>query len=503
MEWKDGYLIDSEYTYTFWPLCSPTRLAFTAVMNGVAPPPLDRFRYLELGCGHGFQPALLAAANPQAEFVGVDFNPAHIDSGNALKRAARLDNLSYICASFEDLVDDPPAGLGRFDFIVLHGVFAWISDEARASLCRLLRQVAAPGALVNLSYNALPAWSEATALQRFLVNYGIRNPGRSEDQVQAGLDLARRLKTAPKSFFNSPAIAARIDETKARRPAYLAHEYMNRESRAFYFYEIDQTLSAQGFRFAGSCDLERAFPAIAYPPELLADLPGSEDPAWRETVADYVSNTWFRSDLFCLDAARLSDAERTERLDAMPLVAQAPSEAWPDAIASSLGQIVLPTPVMSAAKAAFASGATDGRSLREALGPEVDATPVIAFLAWLNVVRPGLPVAVDREPARRFNRMVAGERPFGHRFADMASPTTGSGVSVFHVTALALETRQAGRLEERIAAAEALLAERGEALLADGRRLADPMAQRQELAKWFVAYDMRYARMIEALGVEI
>ncbi len=86
--WQAGYVGDVNYTLGFYRELSPTYLSLACVMSGVEGPDVTKpMRYCELGCGRGFGTVLLAAANPNIEFVGVDFNPSHIAEARSLANA--------------------------------------------------------------------------------------------------------------------------------------------------------------------------------------------------------------------------------------------------------------------------------------------------------------------------------------------------------------------------------------------------------------------------------
>ena len=69
-------------------------------------------RYCELGCGYGLTTLVLAAANPHMTFVGVDFNPTHIVAAKTLVESARLPNIRFVEASFDELLEPRFADLG-------------------------------------------------------------------------------------------------------------------------------------------------------------------------------------------------------------------------------------------------------------------------------------------------------------------------------------------------------------------------------------------------------
>jgi 2-polyprenyl-3-methyl-5-hydroxy-6-metoxy-1,4-benzoquinol methylase len=89
----------------------------------------EALAYCDLGCGQGYTANLIAAANPAAQVLGVDFNPSHIANARTLANAAGLSNVDFREASFEDIAARPATP--QFDIMAMHGVFSWISAPNR------------------------------------------------------------------------------------------------------------------------------------------------------------------------------------------------------------------------------------------------------------------------------------------------------------------------------------------------------------------------------------
>ena len=188
--WADGYVVDVGYVHGFYGELAPSSLAFAALLGRIAPPALDApFTYYELGCGQGETSAVLAAANPQGRFTGVDFNPTHIHHARALARDAGIDNLEFLEKSFAELValDLPDA-----DVVALHGVWSWVSAENRAHIVEFIRRRLKPGGLALVSYNALPGMSQVAPLQRLLADHAGAGAGEVVARVGQAVDFARR-----------------------------------------------------------------------------------------------------------------------------------------------------------------------------------------------------------------------------------------------------------------------------------------------------------------------
>ena len=92
-----GYNVSVEYkSYGFYREMAPDWLDFCVRSAGYETGRRGTaFRYLYLGSGQGFGLCVLAAANPDAEFLGVDFQPEHIAHSHGLAQAAGLSNVRF------------------------------------------------------------------------------------------------------------------------------------------------------------------------------------------------------------------------------------------------------------------------------------------------------------------------------------------------------------------------------------------------------------------------
>ena len=78
-----GYTVDLVYPSSFVLGQTPLQMRWAAVAAGARPGPLTgSFHYCDLGCGDGSNLNQLAACYPQASFVGIDVNPAHVEAAS-------------------------------------------------------------------------------------------------------------------------------------------------------------------------------------------------------------------------------------------------------------------------------------------------------------------------------------------------------------------------------------------------------------------------------------
>ena len=242
--WGDGYVDDGTYISGFYREQTPNLLALLALTKGQrAPDPNARLTYCELGSGLGLTLNLLAAANPQIEFYGNDFNPSHILESRALANEAGSGNAHFFEQSFEEFIHEPSLP-PTFDFITLHGIYSWISPENRAHIVEFIRRKLAPGGLLYISYNALPAWSAQMPLQRLLIDHAATQSGPMVGRVQSAVEFADKLKQVDAAYFrHTPQAAQRLTATHQKNRSYVAHEYFNQHWTPFYHADVLKELA--------------------------------------------------------------------------------------------------------------------------------------------------------------------------------------------------------------------------------------------------------------------
>src|SRR5258708_24311155 len=96
-DWGSGYITDKTYVHDFCRVQTPPMLALAALTGGVQAPGAagEPLTYCDLGCGQGYTANLIAAANPAAQVLGVDFNPSHVANARALASAAGPAHVSF------------------------------------------------------------------------------------------------------------------------------------------------------------------------------------------------------------------------------------------------------------------------------------------------------------------------------------------------------------------------------------------------------------------------
>ncbi|WP_349616249.1 class I SAM-dependent methyltransferase [Azotobacter salinestris] len=439
-----GYVLDVPYPHHFQRESTPLWLSFVATALGVAAPDITRpYSWCELGCGQGLGAALNAAANPLGRFVAVDFNPRHIAHGRGLAQAAGLDNLEFVEADFASLARTAEAQEGQHDFIVLGGVYSWISASEREALQRCVRHWLKPGGILYLGYMCQPGMAFLSALQRFLRCHGDSMPGNSPARLQAGLGLLERMAQGGAGFFREqPAAVSYLAAGRREDPRQLAHELLNAHWESLHVADVMAALGACGCEYLGSATPLENIDALSLPGNLLPLLQELRTLAERETFKDLARNQSERRDLYQRGVRRLDEQAHRQALleqvlTALPGAPQGGGIDFDTRIGPVQGQAGLFGPLLETLAAGPCSFAELAR-LPGLQGQTGLISPALQMLAWAGHLHPLLSGEVAVERCRSLNRVLCEGALQGIHYGHLAAPSLGSAVAADRLQMVAL-----------------------------------------------------------------
>ncbi|MFM7395236.1 MAG: class I SAM-dependent methyltransferase [Cyanobium sp.] len=122
----------------------------------------------------GFGLCQLAAAYPEGQFVGVDFNPSHIAQSQTLAKRLGLSNITFVDGDFIDLANSitscaaPPIQANSFHCVAAHGIYTWVVDHVRDALLQLASRALRAGGIFYCSNNCYPGWLGRSVFQHLL-----------------------------------------------------------------------------------------------------------------------------------------------------------------------------------------------------------------------------------------------------------------------------------------------------------------------------------------------
>ncbi|MBA2920536.1 MULTISPECIES: class I SAM-dependent methyltransferase [Sphingomonas] len=191
-----------QYPAGLYPTTLPDRLAAIARIHGLAAPDPATAHVLEVAGGDGVNVIAMAAAWPAARFLSFDLSAAAVARGGALAEAAGLSNVRV---EVGDVIEAAKSMAGPFDYIIVHGLYAWVPEPVRVATLKLIGRLLSPNGVAFVSYNAQPGGHLRTAIREMLMHH-VRDIADPAARVARAREVLRDF-SAPRPT-DRPAISA-------------------------------------------------------------------------------------------------------------------------------------------------------------------------------------------------------------------------------------------------------------------------------------------------------
>src|SRR5690606_35431991 len=126
---------ETPYPSSAFPQTHPDKLCAMARLFGLEAQDPTTARVLELGCADGANLLPMAQHAPGARFLGLDASIKQVEGARAAITAAGLANVEV---RHQDILEFP-ADEGKFDYIIVHGIFSWVPDPVRDKILAICR----------------------------------------------------------------------------------------------------------------------------------------------------------------------------------------------------------------------------------------------------------------------------------------------------------------------------------------------------------------------------
>lgn len=486
-DWSSGYNVDLGYTYGAYRELAPAWLDYVATARGVAAP-TAAWRYLELGCGQGVGLVLLAALNPEHDFLGIDFNPLHIAHARGLADAAGLTNVRFEEADFVELARDWPSDWGKFDYVTLHGIYTWLAEDVRRGLVGTIERATAPGAIVYVSYNSMPGWISTAPVQHLLRLWQTSEDMPSVQAVTTGIERLNALTEVKSGMTRAlPTLKARLESMEKQDRSYLVQEYLHDNWHPMWFDQVAEELGTAKLGYVGTASVGDLYLPSVMPKPQQELLARHSNPVVREVMIDVLVNQSFRRDVFARGAVPLWPAAQTKALTETRVTLGKLPAGDEIKFKLSVGEVTGKPEIYRPLLDALADGPkTMGELAATRAGgtnPFGDTTQAVTMLLQAGMARLHAPAA-DQAPARALNRAIMHKVAQGAPYGYLAAAETGAvlAVSDTEMIMLAAVTEQGGPTE-RGPLSEVLvrqLVTLRKALVHDGKPLRTPDEMRQQ-----------------------
>ena len=508
-DWNSGYVADIGYTYGYYTELNPLRIKLAFLNAGLASPEIGTA--CELGFGQGVSANIHAAATI-TQWHATDFNPS---------QAGFAQELAVVSGSCAKLYDDAFADFAKrtdlpdFDYIGLHGIWSWISDENRAVIVDFIRRKLKVGGVLYISYNTQPGWAAMVPMRDLLTEHsevmGVAGQG-IVSRIDGALDFAEKLlATNPLFARANPKVAERLKGIKVQDRNYLAHEYFNRDWLPMPFSRMAQWLAPTKSTFACSAHYLDHIDAVNLSAEQQALLKDVPDLMFRETVRDFMVNQQFRRDYWVKGARRLNLLEQAEALRVLKVMLVQPRADVSLKVTGSLGEATLQDAVYVPILDALADHKpkTLGQ-IEQAVKDKgvlfaqvIQAAIVLTGANQLAAVQDEAVISKTKKHTDKLNVCLIGKARGSNDISNLASPVTGGGITVNRFQQLFLLAISQGKKQpgEWAQFAWQILSSQGQKIMKEGSALNTPEENLAELTTQATTFAEKQLPILKALQI--
>jgi SAM-dependent methyltransferase len=508
-DWTAGYIADIGYTFGYYTELNPLRVKLAFLNCGLAYPEI--VTACELGFGQGISANIHAAA-AVTQWHATDFNPS---------QAGFAQELAAVSGSGTKLYDDAFADFAKrsdlpdFDYIGIHGIWSWISDENRAIIVDFIKKKLKVGGILYISYNTQPGWAAMVPMRDLLTEHSevMSTPGQGiVSRIDRALDFAEKLFAANPVYARAnPLVADRIKKIKGQDRNYLAHEYFNRDWLPMPFSRMAHWLAPTKITYACSAHYLDHIDAVNLSVEqqtLLKEIP---DAMFRETVRDFMVNQQFRRDYWVKGARKLNLLEQAEALRAQKVILVQPRADVSLKVTGAIGEASMQEAIYAPILDALADHKprTIGQIEQAVKDKGINfaqlsqAVVILVGAGSLAAVQDEAAISRAKKHTEKLNVFLIGKARGSSDISYLASPVTGGGVTVNRFQQMFLLAINQGKKQpgEWAQFAWQILAAQGQKIVKEGQPLETPEENLAELAAQATAFAEKQLPILKALGI--
>ena len=240
--------------YGSYPIAAshPDRLFAVGKLFGVNPVPPENARILELGCAGGGNLLPIASQFPNATCVGFDLSQAQVDAARIAVQYCGLTNTKIHQGSVTDITEK----LGKFDYILCHGVFSWVPEPVREAILRVSSQNLSANGIAYISYNTLPGWYQRGMIRDMMLRHvaGIQDAAAKTTQARALLAFLVKSTEAHSTPY-AAYLRSEAEFLDKQPDAYLFHDHLEDHNKPYFFQDFIRFATQYGLQFLGESSL--------------------------------------------------------------------------------------------------------------------------------------------------------------------------------------------------------------------------------------------------------
>lgn len=479
-DWTSGYVTDINYTFGYFPQLNPLNIKLLFLNSGIRPPEITTA--CELGFGQGVSVNIHAAGSP-VKWWGTDFNPSQAGFAQELANASGAD-VTLKDDSFEEFLnrDDLPG----FDYIALHGIWSWISDENRKHIVNFINKNLNIGGVVYISYNIQPGWAAMSPLRDLMFEYSktiLASGDPLVNRVEDSIAFCNDLMESGAGFFKlNPSVKDKIEGLKSFEKNYLVHEYFDGNWNPMLFSEIAESLNSSKLTFVCSATPVVQLSGLNFTPDQIQLINKLHDPVFKETTKDFILNTQFRKDFWIKGKRFVSKIEQLEFIRDLRVVLAVPREDVKYKLGTGLGEVSLDPlvydPILDILNDNKPKSIRQIESLLNnnktiPLSNVVEALMILSNSNYVQPAQENSEINKIKKNAAKLNRFLCERSKGSLEIVFLVSPVTGGGICVNRIQQLFLLDYESGVKDPNQLAENVfqLLKSQNQNIISDGKEI--------------------------------
>ena len=303
IEAKEISYDEVQYPMRSFPSSHPDHLAVIGTLFGMNPVPVDCCRVLELGCAQGGNLIPMAQQYPESEFLGVDLSEKQVEVGRKVIEAAGLNSVRLERGNILDFRIEE----GRFDYIIAHGLYSWVSEDVREKILDICDAQLNPEGIAYVSYNTYPGWHMHGAIRDMML-YHIAQFDDPKTKVEQAAALVKFLTESVPDENTSYGmfLKSEMEKLKSKSGNYVIHDFLEQHNEPFYFHEFLSAAKKHGLQYLGESEFQSMLASnlSATISKTLREITRSQSES--EQYMDFIRNRAFRQTLLCHKEVKLT-----------------------------------------------------------------------------------------------------------------------------------------------------------------------------------------------------
>lgn len=207
-------------------------------IRGLKPKVPFNAKVLDIGCSIGGSIFPMALEYPQSDFIGIDPSDNQIKQAISYKEYLGVNNVTFWCGNISTNLDKLKS-LGKFDYILCHGVASWISNIELDEILGGVKDLLADDGVFLMSYNITAGGSIRQSMWRNFGELFIDSKKTLNKEILSSIRNAIELDyERPYQMLLYQELSRLISEPDH----YLEHEVLNSATTSFSYREISNTL---------------------------------------------------------------------------------------------------------------------------------------------------------------------------------------------------------------------------------------------------------------------